>query len=263
MGSIVALRRPEYTGENRCLPCTVANGALLVGCCLALAALSPLLALAALLAGSGAIWLRGYLVPYTPQLTARVRRAVTREPTRLPTGSIAVTDEDVGERTVETLLEAGVIVPAGERLQLDETFRGDWHEEIARLRARADEGLVEATTASVDPETDVELLDADRPLLVLTGPEGGEAWVSRPVALAEVAAERALAAHVPAMSRQGRLAAARALRGFLDRCPACETPTEETSPHRCCGGVRNRAQLQGTVLVCPTCNEALYRFPDI
>ncbi|MDL5361400.1 hypothetical protein [Halalkalicoccus sp. NIPERK01] len=256
----IELRRPEYTGENRCLPCTVANGAILLVCCLALAALSPLLALAALLAGAGAIRYRGYLVPYTPRLTARVREALADEPARPLPGSLAEADEDVGERTLETLVEAGILVPAGERLHLDEPFRDDWREEMARLRARSDEELVEATAAATE-ETDVELLDADRPLFALTGSEGGEAWVSRPVVIAEVAAERALAAHVPESSRRDRLVAARALRGFLDRCPDCETPTEETRPH-CCGGVRTRTQLEGTVLICPACNEALYRFPD-
>lgn len=257
----IELRRPEYTGENRCWPCTVANGAILLICCLALAALSPLLAFMALLGGAGAIRYRGYLVPYTPRLTARVRAALSDEPARPLSGSLAEADEDVGERTLETLVEAGILVPAGERLRLDEAFRDDWREEMARLRTRSDEELVEATAAATE-ETDVELLDADRPLFVLTGPEGGEAWVSRPVVLAEVAAERALAAHAPATSRWDRLAAARALRGFLDRCPACGTPTEETSPHRCCGSIRKRSQLTGTVLVCPACDEALYRFPD-
>lgn len=254
------LGRPEYTGEHRCWPCTVANGAILSVCCLALALLSLPLALVAFLAGACTIWLRGYLVPSTPRIVSRVRSAVGHGPDRLLMGSIAaVDDEAVGERTVAMLVEAGVIVPEGERLQLNEPFRTNWREEMRRLRALSDESLVEAIE-TVTRETSVELLDSDRPLVVLTGPDGGEAWVSRPIAIAETAAASALSS--AAIATPYRIPGARALRGFLERCPICETPTEETSPHRCCGGVRDRRTLSGTVLVCPACDEALYRFTD-
>lgn len=258
-----ALRRPEYTGENRCWPCTVANGTILLACCLAVAPFSPLLALAGLAAGAGAIRFRGYLVPYTPQLAGRVRRALTDEPDRPLTGSLSPeeTDEELGERTLAALLEAGVIRPEGERLHLDERFADDWREEMRRLRGLSDESLVGEIEAAARSRT-VEALEADRPLFVLTGPDGGEAWISRPVAIAETAAVAAVSTDPFAIAEPHRLGAARALRGFLERCPVCETATEETSPHRCCGSVRNRESLSGSVLVCPACDEALYRFPD-
>jgi len=76
------LRRPEYTGENRCLPCTVVNsltavvlaggvaGSLVTaggtGTSVALAVGGSVLAVSAAL-----IYLRGYLVPGTPALTKR------------------------------------------------------------------------------------------------------------------------------------------------------------------------------------------------
>lgn len=263
MASIATLRRPEYTGRNRCWPCTVLNVFVLLGCCLVLAVLSLPLSLGTLLAGTGAIWLRGYLVPSTPALTARVRRTLGREPDRPLTGSLApdVDDDELGERTLTALIEAGAIRPEAERLHLDEGFTEDWHEEMERLESLPNEGLVEATAAATQ-EMEVELLDTDRPLVVLTGPDGDEAWVSRPVTIAEVAAERTLSTRVPAMSHRDRLAAARALRSFLDRCPICGTETEEVRPNRCCGGVRDPADLSGTVLVCPACDEALYRFDD-
>lgn len=65
------LRQPEYTGENRCPPCTAVN--LLIA-----TALGWLLSRKSKLAGSIAvacsiavIYLRGYLVPGTPELTTR------------------------------------------------------------------------------------------------------------------------------------------------------------------------------------------------
>jgi hypothetical protein len=66
------LRQPEYTGENRCLPCTVVNAAITaVGSVAVGVVASPVAGTVALTVGAAAIWLRGYLVPYTPQLTER------------------------------------------------------------------------------------------------------------------------------------------------------------------------------------------------
>ncbi len=79
--TIDRLRRPEYTGENRCLPCTVVNAALAalaatgVGSGLVVAGVSAAYAagVAAGVLGVSAvsIYLRGYLVPGTPALTKR------------------------------------------------------------------------------------------------------------------------------------------------------------------------------------------------
>lgn len=66
------LAKPEYTGENRCLPCTIVNLAIAVVLGGALwAILSPIVGLAAVGIGLAAIGLRGYIVPGTPTLTKR------------------------------------------------------------------------------------------------------------------------------------------------------------------------------------------------
>lgn len=79
------LKNPEYTGENRCIPCTVVNALIAVAvsglAALAVPPLGPVvLAVSALL-----IYFRGYLVPGTPELTkrylpARVLRAFGKNP---------------------------------------------------------------------------------------------------------------------------------------------------------------------------------------
>ena len=98
MGSLAAFKQPEYIGEKRCWPCTVGNSAILLACCLVLVLLSPLFSLIVLLAGMGTIALRGYLVPYTPELTARIRERIDRTPDP-PTGSLATAD---GEEPAST-----------------------------------------------------------------------------------------------------------------------------------------------------------------
>lgn len=73
------LRNPAYTGSNRCVPCTVLNitiatlGAILVFFTLHAANVSFALELTSilLLIAFLLIWLRGYLLPYTPTLTKR------------------------------------------------------------------------------------------------------------------------------------------------------------------------------------------------
>lgn len=258
MDSLAAVRRPEYTGTNRCWPCTVANGAILLVGCLAVAIFSPLLALAVLFAGVGTIWLRGYLVPYTPHLTGRVRQALADKPDRPATGSLApVEDDDLGERTLAAMIEIGVIRPDGERLHLAEGFVDGWRAEMRRLRALPDRELIDAIETTAE-ETAAEVLDGEHAFVVLTGPAGGEAWVTYPAMIAELATVGALDEHAPSLSASDRLAAARALRAFLDRCPVCDSLVEERDPRGCCGNPREVEP--GAVLVCPDCNQILHKF---
>lgn len=65
------VHQPEYTGENRCIPCTSVN--LVIAAVLAggIARRSRPLAVAAFTASLVAIYVRGYLVPGTPTLTKR------------------------------------------------------------------------------------------------------------------------------------------------------------------------------------------------
>ncbi len=64
-------REPEYTGENRCVPCTVINSVLAVVLTLIASALGPVAALVVLVGSAASIYYRGYLVPGTPELTQR------------------------------------------------------------------------------------------------------------------------------------------------------------------------------------------------
>ncbi|QZA88520.1 hypothetical protein K0C01_12175 [Salinarchaeum sp. IM2453] len=63
------IRQPEYTGENRCYPCTIVN----TGIAFVLGGLAATvsLTLGGIILGLSflAIYARGYLIPGTPQLT--------------------------------------------------------------------------------------------------------------------------------------------------------------------------------------------------
>lgn len=65
------LRQPEYTGENRCPPCTVVNLLIAIVLGWLLSKRSKLAGTIALVCSIVLIYLRGYLVPGTPELTKR------------------------------------------------------------------------------------------------------------------------------------------------------------------------------------------------
>ncbi|MDF9747762.1 hypothetical protein [Natrinema salsiterrestre] len=65
------LKQPEYTGENRCEPCTVLNLAIAAVVGSLVARKSRLGGLLAIAVSVALIYLRGYLVPGTPTLTKR------------------------------------------------------------------------------------------------------------------------------------------------------------------------------------------------
>ncbi|MFC4405848.1 hypothetical protein [Haloarchaeobius iranensis] len=213
------LRRPEYTGENRCIPCTVTNlgiaGVLSAGAFL----LSPALAAGVALLSATAIYLRGYLVPGTPELTKRY----------FPARLLALFDEgpagfDAGSFAVESeLLRAAAVVPAGDDLNLDPAFAAAWYAEMETLTDRASQ----RTALAALTELDVEALRLDaRPGRFVAWYDGewiGQ-WESRSAFVADVAAAPVVAARLddwetmPVAYRSELLAG---LRLFLDRCPTC------------------------------------------
>jgi hypothetical protein len=70
-GVLDTLGQPEYTGENRCLPCTALNLAVAVGVAVVVGRRRRAVAGAWLAVAVALIALRGYLVPGTPELTKR------------------------------------------------------------------------------------------------------------------------------------------------------------------------------------------------
>lgn len=66
-----SIRQPEYTGDDRCEPCTVLNLVIAVALGSLIARKSKLAGAIAVVVSVGLIYLRGYLIPGTPTLTKR------------------------------------------------------------------------------------------------------------------------------------------------------------------------------------------------
>ncbi|ELZ90994.1 hypothetical protein [Haloferax sulfurifontis] len=265
MSVIDSLKRPEHTGENRCLPCTAVNVAIVVVVGLAVSVLSPVAGLAVLVGGALSVYLRGYVVPGTPSFAPRLVAAVGlagvfdhggegSAPDRRSESLDADVDPDA---MLSTLLNAGVLVEEEDGLFLADDAREEWESTMATLRKTTDEELAEAVANAVPFEAAV---DAEFGGISLDGPSMS-VWISRPQAIADVATlytvvERGVDPTVA-------LAATEPMRMFVEVCPDCGGPVEETTTRNCCGGTAGLYDSPDhEVLGCADCGAVVYEFPD-
>ncbi|WP_135825739.1 hypothetical protein [Halorussus ruber] len=289
------LRSPNHTGERRCWPCTVTNAVLLGLACAGLSRRRSRKFAAALGVGGGlAIALRGYLVPFTPRFAPRLADRLPgnlfhadgetpgpavgdageeRKSRQAPDSSGSLggdTAEETGEEVLTMLLERGVVVPEGETLYLAEEFREAWREEMRDLRERDARGLADALRESAPEGTVTDVVEQDggpfsetkRWFVVSdgSGDPAREEWLTRPIAVAEIGAVRALADWGD-LDATRRAQAAGPLRTLLESCPVCDGPVEETTEVECCGGPGGtQADAPDDVLACGECDSRLYTF---
>jgi hypothetical protein len=254
MNLLARLRQPEYTGENRCIPCTATNVAIAAVLSVGVGVLFPPAGVAVFVGSLVAIWLRGYLVPGTPELTKRyfpdwllayfdkgpqaasasgfdaeaVERTDDGQRADDEADDTASTTDEGQRRDVDPeslLLEAGVVEPCerADDLCLTEAFETAWTKRMATLReAGADrEALADQLGVDADDlrfeehEAGFEAFEDDRRL--------GQ-WESRAALLADLAAAAELPAYVDDWDRLAVGAKARVLGGlrvFLETCPTC------------------------------------------
>lgn len=233
--AIDRVRKPEYTGENRCLPCTgvnlaigaalavsVAGGTILADASAWLAAVTGLLVLGASVT---AIALRGYLVPYTPQLTKRYlpERVLARFDHHEPAAGI---DAGSAIDVEEVLLAAGVLRERpDEDLELVPDFEAAWFAELDEVGEAAGRETL-AALLGADP-ADLTFDEYGEAFVAADGGMQVGRWESRAAFRADIAAARILHEYVAgwesATARQ-RSQLLSGLRLFLEECPACRGP---------------------------------------
>jgi hypothetical protein len=264
--ALESFRRPEYTGENRCLPCTVVNVVIAVfatgivaGAALELATPATAAMVGGTVAGVSllAIYLRGYLLPGTPTLTARylpdrVLTAFDKEP-MLSAGEV----EGDGVDAETVLVNAGALEPCadGEDLCLTETFRTAWREQLDR-DTDATELLAELGIECDGARTDAS---GDGCRVFADGGYVGT-WESAAAVEADAAASQVLGDSVPewsTLSTGQRSQVLSGLRLFLDRCPSCRGPTEfgSAAVDSCCTNQNVMA------VTCGDCGARLFEKP--
>ena len=248
------IRKPEYTGENRCTPCTILNVLIAVGLAAVVAIATGSIAVGAAIIATAAllIYLRGYLVPGTPTITQkflpeRVLRWFDKD-SAIEADLEPIKENDTPEYDdIATLLDdSGVVEDCADDddLCLTDSFGETWWRRIREFRDE-DTALDHlAAVLEVNPdELEVdENPDAGRFDITFEGDRIG-GWNSRAAFLADLAAEPTLAEWIDdweALDDRERTQTIASLRAFLESCPDCEgalTPIENTVKSCCSSSI--------------------------
>lgn len=233
---VESLKQPEYIGENRCTPCTIANsviavvgstalaGALVVGG-VAGAPVAASVGLLALGVSTAAIYLRGYLVPYTPTLTKQYfPEWVLAKFDKLPEEEAEPLESEIDPE--QTLIEVGAVEACEHEddLCLTSEFRDQWRSEMSRVE---DAGVdVDDISRVLDLDFEEATLNRHGSGVLLTAgnSELGK-WESDAALVADVAAAALLSERYAHWDRLGPGDRSRLLRGlriFTETCPLCE-----------------------------------------
>ncbi|SIR72487.1 hypothetical protein [Natronorubrum thiooxidans] len=231
---IARLEQPEYTGENRCLPCTVVNVVIAVvlatGIGIAISVPVGTLAFGAFLA---IIRLRGYLLPRTPTITRRYLPARVLKRLGKPVPSRPTIETVSAADLQSVLLAADVATERDGEVQLRPSVRERWNE---RLTDRDEADSIPDAIESLFAADEIERLDDAA--FVLDGRKRVR-WESTAALRADATAVAVLRTRLEGWDgletseRRDLLMGVRLLR---DRCPACgeELHTTVDRLEHCC-----------------------------
>jgi hypothetical protein len=235
------LRQPQYTGENRCIPCTAVNTVLALVLAAGLSALlTPVVGLLVLAVSLAAIYLRGYLVPGTPELTKRYFPDWLLawfdkgpEQTQQPTAEL---DKDLDPEEILSTVDAVEPCVDEDDLCLTDSFAAAWDDEMRRLR---DEDARHAALVDLFETDSVTVGTGGSQVSVSDGGAPLATWPSEGALVADLAADEVLVSRAPeweTLAPEQRFGLLAGLRSFLETCPLCDAPTElgEQTVQSCC-----------------------------
>jgi hypothetical protein len=252
------IKNGEYTGENRCYPCTVVNILIAITLAGAVGVLSsPTAGGVALLIFLLFIYLQGYLVPGTPHLTK----------TYLPDWVLSIFGKDVnletandrlsGEEFMNLLASVGIINPgASSSLVLETDVKSEW-ESIQNSIPR--ESNLESVASFIDrPQHSISIEPHDGVYRVeYLGNTIGE-WNSKELLQIDLATDLLLDDYIEDWQSYGvavRADMVHQFRVFLESCPHCngELTYHQDSMETCC-------QEYGVIIgECVSCNIEVFK----
>lgn len=217
-------RRPEYTGANRCTPCTVGNVLLAGVLAGATWTVRPTAGGVVLVVSATVIYLRGYLVPGTPWLTERLLPdPVLRRFEHRPWAIERPADPDDDFDAEGLLRRTGTVVDGGDDLALAPGFERTWF----RRMGTVDDGDHQARLASileVDPGR-LQVVSLGEPVAARLDGRTVSLWESRAALVADLAAADLLSTRLDrweSLSPPRRMELLSGLRICLQRCPICD-----------------------------------------
>lgn len=258
------LHQPEYTGDNRCLPCTLVNVIISAMCGLVVTIItdSGTLGGVTILIGLGLVHQRGYLVPRTPQLTKqyfpdRVLRLFDKESTQMINQS-----QEVRIDPEQVLLDANVVSPCegGSDFCLSPWFKSEWQTNISQLPTDDHDAIRSRLEALLnDSSSQYELEESGDALLAKDEGEIVGQWPSDAAILADIGAEEALtksSSNWMELNTYERIRVLTSLRIFIDRCPKCDgsVSVDEEVVSSCC------RSFDVLVSSCHDCGAHLFEF---
>lgn len=258
--AITRIKRPEYTGENRCLPCTTVNVVIAIGLAAGIATVSVPAGALSIGVFLGLIYLRGYLIPGTPTLTRRYlpdRVLEWFDKAEPPARRSSIETADLDD-AVESLSAADVVHGRadGNGLGLTPTFRKRWRERLASENAREGErenrGDVRIQNAD-DIEALVDADEVERRSDATVELDGTRLlrWESEAALTADIAADRELRNRLEgwtALEPDDRRDVLTGLRLLGERCPACNgrLETRREGVEHCCRRPRDALETKCT-----------------
>lgn len=264
-GTLSRLKQPEYTGKNRCMPCTLVNtiiaGVLSIGIGIVLGWFGTPVAgvgggFVVLVLSLGAIYFRGYLVPGTPELTQQY----------FPTWLLAYFGKESAEATgydgdldpERELLSVRALeeCKGGTDLCLTDDFREEWYAEIRRADEEdASRGIL-MTLLGVE-DADIHFQEYGDAFRAAADQRVIGKWESRAAFLADVGAAETLRTRHPSWNGfdiEEKSQLLNGLRLFIDRCPSCGgTPDFETETVESCCSTHEVAAVS-----CTDCDARLF-----
>ncbi|WP_276302255.1 hypothetical protein [Halorussus lipolyticus] len=239
-GFVERFRQPEYTGENRCTPCTAVNIVIAaVGSGLVSFVLTPFGGMVAFALSLVTIYLRGYLVPGTPSLTKKYFPDwVLAKFDKLEDETPEVTEDD--REPEEVLADAGAVEPCEQMddLCLADSFHRAWRDNMDAINAEGTEKSDLGRVLDVD-EDKLSFDEHDEALVAQY--DGGRLgqWESRAALVADLAAAKLLEERYDdwdalTVTNQSRVLSG--LRIFLESCPDCggDITMEQETVESCC-----------------------------
>jgi hypothetical protein len=254
--AVETLREPEYTGENRCLPCTVVNAAIAVLASLLVGLRSVPLGLLVLGTSACLIYVRGYLVPGTPAFTRRylpdsIQRAFGDHP------AVRTSEPEEPDGTDETQWETLQRIEYERKHSVDpEQYLVDVaavdpdtdRAFTAEFAAALEEAMAADSSASVTPDAVAEIFQVsaeglafeDREYPALEIERRVRKWPSEGALFVDVATHEVLTERsddwldVP---REQRVEILETLRTYHDDCPDCggDLAFHDDTFESCCG----------------------------
>ncbi|MFB6185569.1 MAG: hypothetical protein ABEI86_01715 [Halobacteriaceae archaeon] len=259
-------QKPEYTGENRCIPCTIVNIVLAVifaGVIAGVVSIYFSYVWGFLLGGvifflSGSlIYFRGYLIPGTPWITKTYfpdailrwfdKTTETRE------------DSTSGHQDIEQILqESGAVMECEDvdDLCLRDEFQSAWRNEIEKLQEE-DTARDELATVLNVAASELRFEDHGDAFVAYLDDQHIGQWESHAAFFADVGAARVLRNQFDrwsTLSVQDKSKVLNGLRIFLEQCPVCNglVTVDQEVVESCC------RSIDVVAVTCQDCNARLF-----